>query len=1217
MGNDRVNALFSAMDPDLADRLGQYPGNAEHLERLCLLFGAEGSERPIALVGAEVSSPLPGWQSLLHILGETAISRGTATPDEIKAIAARVADHPLEAASRLFETLGGRELALPELLRIYQLPGNRPRENHRFVMRLPFKAFATTNYDVGLSYAWLEEHGGTGALPSVATHEDHDVVKQWRHEWFFASAVAPIMHLHGSIEQPASMVLDEAAYDALYRPGSPFHHMFEELWLKHRLVLLGFSGTDPVIRYIARMTMESLRWPGTEPEHVAILPLEPGRTEEGVRIRRELYTHFRAHVVFYDPGGATPHQDFAGLLRALAVRHPGPSARRREALLPAAAAAYRSSAAARLRRALEQRVPKTEAAVSCEPIDHLFWVPTLTRVSVGASSVAGVIELDSGLRGRTLPRAVSPPGPGIQAQPEQIPGGEKVIVVRGEAGAGKSVLARLLALGLLEGTGVVGGLPAWLGARDLPVLVDLKRYAADLLSSADPVEAVRHCVLAATGPRSDTLLESPMFAERGLLVLDGMEALLWPAWNDVRNGWEGCDGAPPHPTALILRELLTGFPGLPRVVAVRHFGDEWLTRVGVEHVSFELSPPSPEDVRQIATVHLSGRRFGEPADGDDPRLGALLHNRHLRRFATSPLLVKLALEVDAADLTPDWIFGQLYDQLLLRGRVDSEEPLPVQDRQLRDLPRKIAYRLVSSGRATLSPDELVAAGADSGLREEPARRAAAWLAHRTDLIALGSGGEVGFTHDVHQETFAAEELAMRHSVSETVALTAVERWHEPVKYAAGVVPPDVAVELIEGLLDRGEPTLARDAWLQAGSRLPQPEGDALLERLYTLLLADLSTRADLVTAASELDTPAARQLLLEVALPLRPVSWSDTFESYARHPWAPNPPADTAEQVHRDRVALSDHLLVAESWFDQAWLFIGYAGEVGGFGGAWASASVCVAIDREAVPHHIRNSMLDILMVIEKLDHDVMRAVAEAVLQHSEAPDSLKLVALGLLAERLCADAERTQEAVRKTVELVLRALRDVARSEAPAFTIGLANALLTRAGLEHVELRAELSAVRHAAILEYGKHVVEFFRRIDGKDGYWTDPASSRADEGPLPPRTGEVAQRIRAALRGVAEEPPVPSPPAPWKARSLADAYIAASGHEVHKLKAKDTTGRWAYYFVLVTKDRERGFLEAIEGSGTIDLELHGNVVASNYGEGPTQEVRDFLKEKYGLVV
>lgn len=79
----------------------------------------------------------------------------------------------------------------------------------------------------------------------------------------------------------------------------------------------------------------------------------------------------------------------------------------------------------------------------------------------------------------------------------------------------------------------------------------------------------------------------------------------------------------------------------------------------------------------------------------------------------------------------------------------------------------------------------------------------------------------------------------------------------------------------------------------------------------------------------------------------------------------------------------------------------------------------------------------------------------------------------------------------------------------------------------------------------------------------------------------------------------------------------YISKRGHLIHKLKAKDSTGRWAYYFILVEEDLEKAFLEALESDESIDLEDYGRVVASCYGEGADENTRRMLKEKYGFDV
>jgi hypothetical protein len=86
----------------------------------------------------------------------------------------------------------------------------------------------------------------------------------------------------------------------------------------------------------------------------------------------------------------------------------------------------------------------------------------------------------------------------------------------------------------------------------------------------------------------------------------------------------------------------------------------------------------------------------------------------------------------------------------------------------------------------------------------------------------------------------------------------------------------------------------------------------------------------------------------------------------------------------------------------------------------------------------------------------------------------------------------------------------------------------------------------------------------------------------------------------------------PAPRK-RSFAAEIIAKRRHLIHTLKAKDTTGRWAYYFILVQPYREQAFLKSLDGDGIIDLEDYGKVLASCYGDEPTAEIKQYLRDTY----
>ncbi|MEA5599302.1 hypothetical protein [Rivularia sp. UHCC 0363] len=83
------------------------------------------------------------------------------------------------------------------------------------------------------------------------------------------------------------------------------------------------------------------------------------------------------------------------------------------------------------------------------------------------------------------------------------------------------------------------------------------------------------------------------------------------------------------------------------------------------------------------------------------------------------------------------------------------------------------------------------------------------------------------------------------------------------------------------------------------------------------------------------------------------------------------------------------------------------------------------------------------------------------------------------------------------------------------------------------------------------------------------------------------------------------------------IRDIYVANNGHNIHKLKAKDSTGRWAYYFVLIKSEKEEEFMAALDSTENIDLEDYGQVIASNYGEQPSEDIRDFLKKKYNFDV
>ncbi|MBD2498409.1 hypothetical protein [Nostoc sp. FACHB-280] len=80
----------------------------------------------------------------------------------------------------------------------------------------------------------------------------------------------------------------------------------------------------------------------------------------------------------------------------------------------------------------------------------------------------------------------------------------------------------------------------------------------------------------------------------------------------------------------------------------------------------------------------------------------------------------------------------------------------------------------------------------------------------------------------------------------------------------------------------------------------------------------------------------------------------------------------------------------------------------------------------------------------------------------------------------------------------------------------------------------------------------------------------------------------------------------------------FFAERGHLIHKLKAKDSSGRWAYYFIYVSPHLEQEFIEALKlNTSILDLENYGKVIGSCYGEEPNNELKILLREKYGFEV
>jgi hypothetical protein len=80
-----------------------------------------------------------------------------------------------------------------------------------------------------------------------------------------------------------------------------------------------------------------------------------------------------------------------------------------------------------------------------------------------------------------------------------------------------------------------------------------------------------------------------------------------------------------------------------------------------------------------------------------------------------------------------------------------------------------------------------------------------------------------------------------------------------------------------------------------------------------------------------------------------------------------------------------------------------------------------------------------------------------------------------------------------------------------------------------------------------------------------------------------------------------------------SFADRVRRERANNVFLVRGNDSTGRAAWYFVLVDPAKRAAFRKAF--SGQLELSAYGRILASGYGADPPDDVRERMKTEYGF--
>jgi len=259
-----------------------------------------------------MSAGYPSWTDLLSELTSEAEDcrpgfLSLPVKEDLLEQAQAIRDHIDSARGREhFQNLLGKRFGKPPNLIPF----------HTDLLRLPFRGYATTNYDATLQFA-AKASGRTSAHPQPVPIWNFDprLIGQAMRTLTEGGDLEHIIHLHGycgcggsiGAAAPASIVLASKDYDEAYGlsgPGDPrrLPMVLSSLLLTRPIVFIGFSFNDPFIsRILLRCT--HLFWQWDRPVHFAIMPTSPDKSEEHKLFAQRLRTDLSTECIFYQAIG--------------------------------------------------------------------------------------------------------------------------------------------------------------------------------------------------------------------------------------------------------------------------------------------------------------------------------------------------------------------------------------------------------------------------------------------------------------------------------------------------------------------------------------------------------------------------------------------------------------------------------------------------------------------------------------------------------------------------------------------------------------------------------------------------------------------------------------------------------------------------------------------------------------------------------------------------